>query len=258
MTWYETAFGAHYSWLYAHRDQVEAEACVATLAARDYLSMGVILDLGCGEGRHLSDLSARGSRDVVGLDLSSELLTRAGTRAADTAGLVRADMRTLPFATASFGTVLSLFTAFGYFGRLAEHAELLAEIARVLTPGGIWCLDYLNCRRVAATADGVTERDAGPCRVVESKTLAADGARIHKRVQIAPLAGRESAAQALGVPTAGLDYTEAVALFDPAALDALAARVGLHRHDAMGGYDGRSFDPDEADRWLLFYRRDPS
>ena len=59
MTWYETAFGAHYSWLYAHRDQVEAEACVATLAARDYLSMGVILDLGCGEGRHLSDLSAR-------------------------------------------------------------------------------------------------------------------------------------------------------------------------------------------------------
>jgi len=258
MNWYETAFGAHYSWLYAHRDQAEAEACVATLAERDYLSRGIVLDLGCGEGRHLSDLTAQGSREVVGLDLSPELLVRAGARAADTAGLVRADMRALPFAAGAFGTVLSLFTAFGYFGRLADHEDLLTEIARVLAPDGIWCLDYLNCRRVAATAGGITERDTGPCRVVESKTLAVDGARIHKRVQIAPLTGRESEAKALGVPATGLDYTEAVALFDPAALDTLAARVGLSRHDAMGGYDGRPFDPDEADRWLLFYRRDPS
>ena len=258
MSWYETAFGAHYSWLYAHRDQAEAEACVATLAARDYLSRGAVLDLGCGEGRHLPDLSAQGSRPVVGLDLSPELLSRAGTRTTDIVGLVRADMRTLPFATSSFGTVLSLFTAFGYFGRLIDHTDLLAEIARVLAPSGIWCLDYLNCRRVAAAADGIVTRDAGPCRVVESKTLAADGTCINKRVQITPLAGQEPAAHALGVPTAGLDYTEAVALFDPSALDTLAAGLGLNRFDAMGGYDGCPFNPDDAERWLLFYRRDPS
>lgn len=80
MTWYETAFGAHYRWLYAHRYDAEAERCAHTLARRIDLTRGPVLDLGCGAGRHLSVLAAHGA-DTVGLDLSAALLTEARTAA---------------------------------------------------------------------------------------------------------------------------------------------------------------------------------
>jgi SAM-dependent methyltransferase len=262
MSWYVTAFGRHYGWLYAHRDEAEAEACVAALARVVPFAAGRVLDLGCGEGRHLGPLSAQGARGVVGVDLSPELLRTARARAGEGVSpiLVRADMRALPVAAGAFATAVSLFTAFGYFGRLAEHRDLLAEVARVLAPGGHWCLDYLNCLRVRATASQSpppTVRVAGPCRVTETRRLDGDGSRVLKRVQIEPLPDRLAEAAALGVPGAGLDYTEAVALFAPEELDDLAAGIGLVRVAALGGYDGRSFSAQDAERWILIYAKTP-
>lgn len=259
MSWYETAFGAHYRWLYAHRDDDEAARCVQTLAGRTDLGRGPVLDLACGAGRHLTRLAARCPAGVVGSDLSTALLDEARGRAGETLGLVRADMRALPFGDAAFTTVVSLFTAFGYFGALADHAPMLSGLVRVLAPGGDWCLDYLNCaavRRAVAAAPAPLDRTVGPCRVRETKTLPPAGDRILKRVEIRPAPGREADATALGVPAGGLDYTESVALFDVADLDRLAAASGLSRVDAWGGYDGRVLDPDTAERWLLLYRRD--
>ncbi|MBC8424892.1 class I SAM-dependent methyltransferase [bacterium] len=262
MTWYESAFGAHYGWLYAHRNAAEAAACVEALARIVPFAAGRVLDLGCGEGRHLGPLAAQAPRGVVGVDLSAPLLraARVRTDGQPPTGLLRADMRALPLADGAFGTVVSLFTAFGYFGGLDAHGNLLAEIARVLAPGGAWCLDYLNCRRVKrdlAVASAQAERVIGPCRVTETKRLDTDGARILKRVRIDPLPGRADEAAARGVPPAGLDYTEAVALFEPEALDELALRAGLTRRDALGGYDGRPFAPDTAERWILVYAKRP-
>lgn len=262
MTWYESAFGPHYGWLYAHRDETEAAACVDALAGIVSFAAGRVLDLGCGEGRHLDTLVAQTPRGVIGVDLSAPLLraAKARTSAQTPTGLLRADMRALPLADSAFGTVVSLFTAFGYFGGLDAHGDLLIEIARVLEPEGAWCLDYLNCRRVRRDLSRETasnERVVGPCRVTETKRLDSGGTRILKRVQIDPLPGRQEEAAERGIPSAGLDYTEAVALFEPEALDALAARAGLVRRDALGGYDGRPFAPDTAERWILVYGKRP-
>jgi len=261
MSWYETAFGRHYGWLYAHRDAAEAVACIDAVSDMLPLAAGRVLDLGCGEGRHLAPLVRRCPHGVVGADLSSGLLhaAREGLDDASGVGLVRADMRALPFGAGAFATVLSLFTAFGYFGRLTAHRDLLGDIARVLETGGCWCLDYLNCRNVRrdlAMSTKPVVREAGPCRVTETKRLDGDGARVLKRVEIAPRPGHVEAAAACGVPAAGLDYTEAVALFEPEELDALAAEAGLSRVAARGGYDGRAFAPDDAQRWILAYGKD--
>ncbi len=260
MTWYETAFGAHYVWLYAHRDEAEADACVAALARIVDFAAGRVLDLGCGEGRHLAPLAARSAHGLVGVDLSAPLLRRARERTAGQppVGLLRADMRVLPLADAAFANVVSLFTAFGYFGDLDAHGGLLAEIARVLAPGGTWSLDYLNGRRVRRDLARPAEtpaREVGPCRVRETKRLDPDGSRILKRVRIDPLPDRLDEAAARGVPPEGLDYTEAVALFEPEELDALAGRTGLTRRGALGGYDGRPFAADSAERWILIYEK---
>ncbi len=263
MSWYETAFGQHYAWLYAHRDATEAAACIDALAEVLPFAAGMVLDLGCGEGRHLAPLQARCPHGVVGLDLSPALLRSAREREAGDppAGLVRADMQALPFGDGVFRTVVSLFTAFGYFGGLGDHRDLLAGIARVLAPGGRWCLDYLNCRQVRrdlAEPRAPTVREAGPCLVTETRRLDECGSRVLKRVEISPLPGQREQADAWGIPETGLAYTEAVALFEPEDLDALAAAVGLTRQGARGGYDGSVFAPETAARWLLIYGKDRS
>ena len=258
MNWFETAFGAHYPLMYAHRDVTEAGVAVAAIARLAPLGAGACLDLGCGAGRHLPFL-AGGGRQVVGLDLSKTLLMEArGAAAATGVVLVRGDMRQLPLGDRIFTAVASLFTAFGYFGPLAAHGAMVGEIARVLRPGGHWYLDYLNCaavRRELAVGDATTRwRDSGPLAVGELRFVEAD--RVVKQVVVRPRPGCAAEAAALGVSAGGLAYGEEVALFEPAELDALAAPHGLWRVGEAGGYADEAFDAPMAPRWLLAYRRE--
>jgi SAM-dependent methyltransferase len=258
MNWFETAFGAHYPLMYAHRDAAEAGAAVAAIARLAPLGAGACLDLGCGAGRHLTFLAV-GGRQVVGLDLSKTLLTAArGAAAAAGAVLVRGDMRQLPLGDRIFTAVASLFTAFGYFGPLVAHGAVVGEIARVLRPGGHWYLDYLNCaavRREVAGGESTTRwRDSGPLSVGELRSVAAD--RVVKQVVVRPRPGCAAEAAALGVPCGGLAYGEEVALFEPVELDELAAPHGLWRVGEAGGYADEAFNSPQAPRWLLAYRRE--
>ncbi|MHB1134656.1 MAG: class I SAM-dependent methyltransferase [Chloroflexota bacterium] len=88
---------------------------------------GRLLDLGCGGGwRFFSTLGP-----AVGVDLSRASLRAA--RAIYTAG-AQADLTALPFATASFDYVVSA-DVLGHVP-LAQKDAVLAEIRRVLRPGG--------------------------------------------------------------------------------------------------------------------------
>jgi SAM-dependent methyltransferase len=253
--WYERAFDAFYPLLYAHRDEAEARRCLELLPRLAPLGGGPVLDLGCGQGRHLRLLTEQGLV-TVGLDLSWPLLELA-RRDAPGQPLVHADMRRIPLATGSCSAVLSLFTAFGYFGDVRAHEPLVAEIARVLRPGGHWFLDFLNSERVPAdlaAAPGERRRDLEAVRVRESRVLAASPPRVVKTVQLEPRPGREAEASAAGIPGTGLCYEEEVTLFTLAELDGLAGGAGLLRIAAAGDYDGAPLDHRVSDRWLLVYR----
>jgi len=254
MAWFEKAFGASYPVVYAHRDEAEARRAVDLAGNLLADAPSPWLDLGCGQGRHLERLAA-GSRDVVGLDLSPELLTLA-RRAGVTAPLLRADMRRLPVADESLGAVLSLFTAFGYFGSQADHRPVVAEIARVLQPGGVWLLDFLNSDLVSAELTSGTHRRrrrAGPLDIVEERRLASQPRRVLKSVMLTAAPEAEEAAADLGVGADGFQYREEVTLFTRSELDAMAADAGLVRLDQAGDYDGGPLDPATSPRWLLVY-----
>lgn len=98
-----------------------------------------VLDVGCGPG-HTTLALAPHAGAVVGLDLSAAMLTQ-GRRLAAERGLAnltfeQGDVEQLPFADASFDTVTSRFSAHHY----PDPAAALAQIARVLAPGGTFLL----------------------------------------------------------------------------------------------------------------------
>ena len=111
--WFEQWFDQDYLLVYTHRDAQDAERGVELLldAARPR-QQALILDVGCGTGRHALPLLERGFR-VVGVDLSAVLLA-AANKSLQAAGrelpLVRADLRRLPFNRA-FDVAASFFTS---------------------------------------------------------------------------------------------------------------------------------------------------
>lgn len=97
-----------------------------------------VLDLGCGNGRHLVAL-AHLVFHVCGLDISSSGLRLAHAWLGEDgleADLVCADTRLpLPFTTRAFDSLLS--TQVVHHALLAEVRVSIAEIWRVLAPGGV-------------------------------------------------------------------------------------------------------------------------
>lgn len=91
----------------------------------------LLLDLGCGAGRDLAWFQAYHNR-LVGADFSSGMLHEA--QKIVQSPLVQADMRSLSFASGSFGGVRCI-AALLHLPR-ADAPRALAEMARVLTPDG--------------------------------------------------------------------------------------------------------------------------
>jgi len=95
-----------------------------------------VLDLCCGTGDMTAALLKErpaGGVPVTGLDFSGEMLGRAkGKYVGANAVWVKGDAMHLPYADGSFDLVTA---AFG-FRNLTNYAEGLAEIYRVLAPGG--------------------------------------------------------------------------------------------------------------------------
>jgi len=260
-SWFELAFGAHYPLLYQHRDTAEAKRCLDLLPRLAPLVEGageLVLDLGCGDGRHL-ELLAKLGYDAVGLDLSAELLHRARSRLVgeSSSRLVRGDMRRLPFPEGSFSSVLSLFTAFGYFGPPAANQDPVREVAKVLAPGGHWFLDYFDGDLVRDELGGkesqVTVGEMGPLVVRQEKRFVAEKSVVTKRVRLEPKPEHRTEAAELGVPVDGLEYTEQVAVFTLGELDKMAVAEGMVRVEATGGYEGQPLG--EGNRWILVYRK---
>jgi SAM-dependent methyltransferase len=108
----------------------------ATLAAFEAIAPRRVLDVGCGSGEFAAALVERlSSVEYVGVDVSLRAVAEA--RALGRPGMfLAADAEQLPFADASFQGVLSLF-ALEHF---AHPRQVLAELVRVLSPGGVLAL----------------------------------------------------------------------------------------------------------------------
>lgn len=209
----------------------ETETRHEVAAIREILALAqddVVLDLGCGWGRHLSLLGSAG-HDVVGVDLSYALLRRAadmGDVRDSGARLVAADMRRLPLRDGGFDAVINLATSLGLFLEDGDAVAAMSEARRVLRPGGRLLIEGMHrddvvwsyAVRDAWTMDDGTEvrvrRRFDPGRAVSHEVLRWDGP-----------AGAGTKRHSLRLRTA----TEMVSLLDAAALDPVSVYGGWYR-----------------------------
>jgi SAM-dependent methyltransferase len=238
--WYVEAFREGYLRLYPHRDLSAARREAAFLVARGL--RGRVLDLCCGFGRHTLALRESGI-DAIGIDLSPELLAHA----AGSPGwerlrgrILRGDARALPFADVSFGSVVNLFSSFGYFGEEGDKRVLL-EIARVLAPGGFLALDLMNPAFVRARLVPFSRTERDGALLVESRSLVAGGRLVVKEVELHNESGR-------------VRWREEVRLYEPAELNRWLDAAGLRQTGACGDFDGSPLTEASARQLVLAER----
>jgi len=109
-------------------------AAILRAIADDVAGAQVILDVGCGNGTYLVELATRSpAAQIVGIDLSPEMLHAAAARVGGRACLVRGDALALPFESEQFDIVFM-----SHVLQLVPDVEgCIAEVARCLAPGGL-------------------------------------------------------------------------------------------------------------------------
>lgn len=154
-------------------------------------SGGTLVDLCCASGSHLVDISPDADR-AIGIDFADRYLEtgRATALAAgrDNVAFVQADARRLPLATDS----VDLLYCFSALYAISRVDEVVAEVGRVLRPGGHAVLDFGNRRSLNAYS-GTFYTELAPLHLLSVREIRGlvRGAGLsivsHRRFQLLPL-----------------------------------------------------------------------
>src|SRR5262249_48913188 len=95
-----------------------------------------ILDYGCGYGRALGFLQSNGYRNLIGIDPAVAMIDAARTAYPDISFAFLNDFRNAELRAGSIDAVL-LFAVLTSVPRNEDQRAIVAEITRVLRPGGL-------------------------------------------------------------------------------------------------------------------------
>lgn len=224
--WYKNWFGNEYLNVYAHRDLSEAKSLIKLILSHYCLNKSdLVLDLCCGQGRHVNILSRMGFK-VVGMDLSKTLLNYAKHKnQGPNSWFVQTDMRNLP-ARNKFSLVLNLFTSFGYFEEDAENMRVFRQFEQVLIPNGNFVFDYFNAIQVEASLVPEEKLIQGRTEIQLSRNI--ENGRVNKLIQINKM-GEKS------------QFYESVRMYHPDQIFDMLTKSGLRPKFVFGNYDGSAF-----------------
>jgi SAM-dependent methyltransferase len=123
----------------------------------EFFTDKIVLDAGCGKGRHSVLAAEWGAREVIGIDLSEAVdIAFAATRNRDNVHVVQADVCHLPFAQ-TFDYAFSL----GVLDHIPDPLEGFRSIASRLKPGGrlsVWVYGAENNEWITRFVDPVRTR----------------------------------------------------------------------------------------------------
>ncbi len=148
--WWRTLFNSLY--LKTDGDVVENNVNTTTdidllIEAAKITSNDMLLDLCCGQGRHILELARRGFKHLNGIDRSRYLIRLARRRSRDEGLNVQfseGDARKVRVAESSMDCIFLMGNSFGYFEREEDDISVLKSIMRALKPKGRLVLDVVD------------------------------------------------------------------------------------------------------------------
>lgn len=151
-----------------------------------------ILDVGCGLGLHAIELT-RAGYNVVGLDLSLPMLSRAADEAQDQGlkiNFLQTDMREMAFES-MFDAVYCWGTTFGYFDD-DQNRLVVERLHRALKPGGLLLLDVVNRDYVTRSVPNSAWFQGDACVVMEEMNCNYINSRLTVKRQVMLDDGRQN------------------------------------------------------------------
>jgi SAM-dependent methyltransferase len=200
-----------------------------------------ILDVPCGFGRHTNRLAVLGHH-MTGVDMYPGFLELA-KQDAEARGVKvdyrQGDMRHLDFEE-EFDRVIMLFTSFGYFVD-EENFRVLENVARALTPNGLFILDVPN-RDMAM-------KNTSPAHVTEK-----NGDLMIDRVNFDTLTGRLHNHRIIIRNGVRKEKPFFVRLYNPTELRDWLVHAGMDINHIYGGYDVSTLGEDSR-RMIVVAKR---
>lgn len=108
-----------------------------------FRATGRLLDLGCGTGRLCLHFTAKGF-ECVGVDLSDEMLAKARTNVPSATFINANIVERIELPDQSFDYAACLFSTLGMVRGAENRAKVLANVFRLLKPGGQFVLHVHN------------------------------------------------------------------------------------------------------------------
>jgi ubiquinone/menaquinone biosynthesis C-methylase UbiE len=137
----------------------------------------LVLDAGCGSGRHLRALAKLSNLNIIGIDKNSSDLNDALTglenmpdALSDNYLVSRADIKKLPFASASFDCVICSEV----LEHIPDHENALKELVRILKPQGDLVVSvprYFSEKICWLISPAYSSEEGGHIRIYKKKKL---------------------------------------------------------------------------------------
>ena len=158
----KAATAENFGWQWQHfvqSDELYADQFLGWIAPvkPEFFAGKIVLEGGCGKGRHTQLAANWGAREVIGVDLSDAVETAfAATRQLENAHIVQADIYHLPFARA-FDFAFSI----GVLHHLPDPRAGFRSLASKVKPGGhisAWVYGAENNEWITRFIDPLRER----------------------------------------------------------------------------------------------------
>lgn len=243
MEWFKSWFDSkYYHILYKNRNTQEAHFLIKNLVKLlipDKNSL--ILDLGCGSGRHSIELNKMGYK-VDGIDLSTKSLEIAKPFENSRLKFIRADFRKLDFEN-KYDIVLNLFTSFGYFDKEDEHAHVFKKIFKSLKNNGHFVLDFLNTKKAIKNISTTNPKQTIHIDDIEFRIKKSyDNNFIYKNIEIV------DSGKIIG-------FSERVKIITLDKFLKYFDGLNIQLEYQFGDYELSNFDESSSDRLILIFKK---